>query len=424
MNGLRILITNWTLAGRHGSVLYTHDLALGLFRNGHLPIVYSPELGEVAEELRAATIPVVLDLRCLAAPPAVIHGNSHPDLMAALLHFPGVPAVHACHAWGLHESGPPRFPRVRRYLAVDDTCRDWLVCTQEIPEDRVRVVFNGVDLRRFTSRFPLPARPQRALLFSNYASEQAGLPVVRAACQHAGLSLDVMGEAAGHPCARPEERLGHYDLVLAKGRCAREALAVGCAVVLCGARSAGPLVTSANWQQLQRLNFGRRALRDPLRADVLVRAIKDYDAADATTVARQVRARVGLDATVQDVAALYHEVIAEQARAGCSDWESERRAIAAYFQEMDTFQLIRRIQHDHGRAVAARDAAEAQWAAVRVELTAAQAELATAQAELAATRATLVDMHNSSLVRLRNRLARMPLLGRCLRTLAGRARAG
>ena len=54
MPALTVLITNWTLAERGGSVLYTRDLALELLAQGHRPVVFSPEPGDVGNELRAA----------------------------------------------------------------------------------------------------------------------------------------------------------------------------------------------------------------------------------------------------------------------------------------------------------------------------------------------------------------------------------
>ena len=61
--GLRILLTNYTLSTRSGSELFVWDLATGLQARGHEPLVYAPTLGRLAHELRAATIPVVADLR-------------------------------------------------------------------------------------------------------------------------------------------------------------------------------------------------------------------------------------------------------------------------------------------------------------------------------------------------------------------------
>lgn len=43
--GMRVLITNNTLAGRAGSELYVRDLALALLRRGHTPLAYSTNLG-------------------------------------------------------------------------------------------------------------------------------------------------------------------------------------------------------------------------------------------------------------------------------------------------------------------------------------------------------------------------------------------
>ena len=45
---------------------------------------------------------------------------------------------------------------------------------------------------------------------------------------------------------RPEAILGDYDLVFAKARAAMEAMATGCAVILCDRVGAGPLVCRAN----------------------------------------------------------------------------------------------------------------------------------------------------------------------------------
>lgn len=107
MCSLRILIANTTLASLTGTETYARDLALGLLRKGHTPIVYSPELGEIARELRDATVPVVNDLNAIGSTPDVIHGNHNTELMAALLHFP--PSQRSfCHSWTEWSSSPPR----------------------------------------------------------------------------------------------------------------------------------------------------------------------------------------------------------------------------------------------------------------------------------------------------------------------------
>src|SRR5437764_10996660 len=123
MRTLRVLITNATLAGRTDTEVFVRDLAVGLLRRGHTPVVYAPGPGELAGEIARAGVAVVEDLAALSVPPDLIHGQHHPEAVTALLRFPGAPALFVCHDRLAWHDRPPRFGRVRRYVAVDDTCR-------------------------------------------------------------------------------------------------------------------------------------------------------------------------------------------------------------------------------------------------------------------------------------------------------------
>jgi hypothetical protein len=118
MPALKVLIANATLATLTGTETYVRDLALGLLRKGHSPIVYAPRLGEIAQQLRRATIPVVDDLSSISTTPDIIHGNHNTELITALLHFANIPAVFFCHSWTDWVSSPPMHPRILRYVAV------------------------------------------------------------------------------------------------------------------------------------------------------------------------------------------------------------------------------------------------------------------------------------------------------------------
>ncbi len=56
----------------------------------------------------------------------------------------------------------------------------------------------------------------------------------------------------------PERILPRYDLVFAKGRCALEAMAAGCAVIVCDAVGLGEMVTHGSVEEMRRWNFGAR----------------------------------------------------------------------------------------------------------------------------------------------------------------------
>ncbi len=404
---LRVLLTNLTLASRTGTEAYVRDLALALQRRGHAPLVYSPRLGEIAEEIRAATVPVIDDLDKAPFRPDVIHGQHHPEVMAALFRHPGVPAVFVCHDWEAWCDEPPRFPRLLRYVAVDDTCRDRLMLEAGIEERRVEVLLNFVDLDRFRGRSALPPKPSRALVFSNLASEANALPAIREACRRHAIALDAVGAAAGRAVSKPEAILGDYDLVFARGRSALEAMAVGAAVIVCGAERLGSLVKSERFDEMRRLNFGRRLLQRRLDADAVAEEIAGYDAADAAAVSRRVCATASLDAAVDRWIAIYEEVIDEGRSLDAGDGDREWRAASRYVRDWE-------------RQWIALDRWLCDREASQRELDVRLADHERLGRELASARAELARHYASTAVRLRNRLVGVPLLGALFRTLARR----
>ena len=334
MPGLKVLIANATLASFTGTETYVRDLALGLLRKGHSPIVYAPQLGDIADQLRCSTVPVVDNLNSVATIPDIIHGNHNTELMTALLQFETVPAVFFCHSWTDWISAPPSHPRIMAYVAVDDTCRDRIVLEHGISAESVRVQLHGVDLERFKRREPLPERPGRAVVFSNNANHWTHLNAVREACNRARIELDVIGSGVNASTKQPESLLPKYDLVFAKARCALEALAVGSAVILCDAAGSGPLVTASELDRLRRLNFGIRALSEKVDANLLAREIARYDAGDAAEVSRRVRESSDVRAVVDDAIALYNQVIEEFRERPPAHSTAESRAMAEYLRWM------------------------------------------------------------------------------------------
>ncbi len=312
-----------------GTEIVVRDLAFAFRNLGHESIVFSPSLGRIAEEVRTTGIHVTNDLLTLTGPPDIIHGHHHRALIEALLRFPDTPAIYLCHDATSVMDEPLFFPRIRRYLAVDERCRSRVERTLGAKAGEIGIIPNAVDLHRFQPRDPLPVRPRRAVVFSNYAHRGTHLKAIVAACRRAGLHLDVMGETAGTQSATPEQMLPNYDLVFAKGRCALEALAVGNAVVLCDFAGAGPYVTSDQLDHFRRMNFGRSLLTNPLDAETIAKEIARYDTTDAAEVTRRTRAEAGLaDAAIHWIA-LYTDVI-QSFNSKDMDRTAEYHAVADY----------------------------------------------------------------------------------------------
>jgi hypothetical protein len=398
----RVLITNNTLAGRAGTELYVRDVAAELLARGHQVVAYSSVLGEVADEIRAATVSVVDRLDPVSIPPDVIHGHHHLETMTALLHYPEVPAVFFCHGWLPVEEMPPKFPRILRYVAVDRTCRDRLIDENGIAPERVRLLLNFVDLKRFKPRGPLPEKPARALVLSNQATESGNLPAIRGACARFGISPDAAGHAVGNPTACPEKLLRGYDLVFAKGRAALEALAVGAAVIVCDAVGAGPMVTPRNVEALRQLNFGIRALRNRIDVETISAEIARYNASEAEEVTRWVRSNARMDDAVDQLVALYEEVIEEHRQRPKPDTTEEMRAASAYLRQWLPNLSVQR---------------EARERLTR-EIDHLKAVISQLEAERNTARQALAETLGSSTLRLRDWLVDLPVIGARMKSLA------
>lgn len=401
---LRILLTNNTLALRAGSELFLSDVAQGLLRRGHLPVAYSTTLGDLGEELQSKTIPVINDLNALQEPPDVIHAQHHLEAMSAMLHFPETPVVYYCHGWLPWQERPVVFPNISTYVAVDDLCRERLLTTPGIASEQVRTLYNFVDLKRYQPRAPLPEQPQSALIFSNQASDQNYAGLIRAACRARGIErVDLIGQSSGNVQPRPEELLPQYDVVFAKARCALEAMAVGCAVVVTERYGVGGLVTSQNMQQLRRLNFGVRTMQAaPLTEASIVDALSGYNAADASKVSQWIRQEADLEQYLDQLELLYHGAV-QRSQDETVSTASKFRAAANYLQELAP--LVKRQAEVEQRAAGFEQRAQL----LEQQLQQLQSQLQERQTEQEQTAHEYAEFRGSVAGRLALKLQRMRL---------------
>jgi hypothetical protein len=307
---LQVLIANFCMDGFTGTELYAHDLAMELSRLGHVPVVYTSSVGGVSEELSAAGIRVITSLGRTDFRPDIIHGNHRFETLAAIRRFPDTPALFVCHDHQNWLCIPPLHSHILKYFGVSDLCLARLRASG-VPEGKIGRIYNFVDLQRFAPRPPLPQRPKRATVFSNYARAGGYLPAIAEACRQEGMELQVVGKGVGNQVERPEEILGQYDIVFAKAKAAMEAMAVGCAVVLCDFGGVGPMVMSGDFARLREMNFGFQALTEEHTPENLVREIRRYDPRDAGKVRDLLRSSSGLDRAVADMVAIYTETMSE-----------------------------------------------------------------------------------------------------------------
>ena len=153
-----VLITNIALYHRSGTEVVVEQLADGLRRRGHRPIVFAPLLGSLAEEMRARGHLVTDNPAGLTIRPDIIHAHHTGPAMAALAAHPGVPALFVCNDGSSGFDALPPHPRVRRIFAVDERCRARLVA-EGADAVAVELLPNAVDLSRVPKRTPPSLRP-------------------------------------------------------------------------------------------------------------------------------------------------------------------------------------------------------------------------------------------------------------------------
>jgi len=324
---LTVLITNIAFSFRSGTEIVVDQIARGLNQRGHRPIVFSTyNKGAMADTLRRQGIAVVDRLAQVGAEPDIIHGQHNVTTVMAMMAFPQCPVIFSCHDFDAPKDRALLVTRVRRYIAVDEICRERLL-TDGVQAGQIVTLYNAVDLEQYPRRDPLPPRPRTVLVLTKGADH---LAVARSASERAGLTFEALGSGVDAIVDDLPQRLRRYDIVIATARTAKEAIAAGCAVIVGDHRGFAGLVTRDVVAEWRRHNFGRKILTTPMTEDNLLGAIAGYDAADAAAVTDFIRAEDGLDAHIDKLERLYREVIEQGPRV---DVAGDMKALSVFLED-------------------------------------------------------------------------------------------
>jgi hypothetical protein len=423
--GLDVLVTSIDLDGLAGANLYVRDVAMGLQATGHHPTVYSPRLGVLAKDLRAAGIPVVVDLDDLESVPQVVHANQTVQAYEAAIRFPSVPIVFVCHGPSAWMAEPPRLDGALIHVAVGTATQARLL-DAGVPHERLRLIPNGVDTDRFQpSGRRLPEQPQRALVFSNNAVADGGYAeLVRQACTRRGIQLDVRGRGVGLPIERPEEELPSYDLVFARGRCAREAIACGCGVVLMDIEGMATFVGPEEVRPYDGGAFGSATFTRTHDVDAIGAEIDRFDPAVVLAAAELLRHIGSLQVMTERLVDCYLAAM-EGNLARQPDPAADLQALLQLLPtlsglglERDELHLAKHLLHQHAVHLEQRVlSAEPALDQARAELAQVRAELGQVRSDLAHVEAELVELRGTRVVRARNKAFGAGRAGAALRSL-------
>lgn len=306
---MRILITNIWLDTHGGTEVYVRDLATSLLKRGIQVEVYSPVTGIIATEMRQQGIPVVDQVDALTGIPDIIHAHHYEATMKVLMKFPSVPAVYFLHDRTHPADVPPKHPNIIKYIAVDYNCLDRIIVDHGIGKGHTGVIHNWVDTSRFLTRRQVNLKPEKALVFSNYANHENHFKLIQKACQSEGIVLDGVGLGFGNANRYPEKILGGYDIVFAKAKSAMEALSTGAGVIVCDYRGLGEMIDSNNFDLNRKYNFGMKMMTRSIHVDLIREEIARYNSLENLLIASRIRKEADLNKTIDKIVELYKDTI-------------------------------------------------------------------------------------------------------------------
>jgi len=94
------------------------------------------------------------------------------------------------------------------------------------------------------------------------------------------------------------------------------------------------MVTSAELDRLQRLNFVLQTLQEPVTPDAIAHELGRDDPQDAALVSQRLRTTAGRDAALASMIALYKDVIEAHRQDGAYDPRLDLQAVALYLQAL------------------------------------------------------------------------------------------
>jgi len=330
---MRILIPTKRSDLIGGKESYVRDLAVGLGRRGHQVAVLSEMDDKGIRSMTSEGIVVCENLATVPFEPDIIHGQIILQTLMALTVYTRAPAIYQVHSAG-PLGNPLKHPRIYRYGGMTESIVARVAIEQGIPLSSTVVIRNSIDLRRFPIlRAPAP-RPTRALFYNSYHRPGSDTyEAVRTAVVTSGLSLDSIGVPFGKRVENPERVLPDYDLVFAAGVSAMEALSCGCAVVILGMTSCGPLVDPDNLDRFLASNFALPFNAARVDEGAVKAEIGRYNADACAAVTHRVRAVCDGEAMLDLVMEVYEDVIEEHRRRRPPE-DEERAAVATLLRRL------------------------------------------------------------------------------------------
>jgi len=275
---MRILITCYRL-DLTGSSTFTFTLASAL-RSRDIDVdVFSPFPEILSNRLEQRGVRVSKSLEQVASEKYDCIIAQH-NILASLIRSvkPEVPMLFVSHgilrAQAFLEQPPSEDINIQKYIAVSEEVKDNLISSHRISADDIEVVWNCVDVNRFSPRGEINERPEVVLFISNRFTSKV-YRTIRDACEKLQLKLIVIGKTKR--VFNTEYYINKADIVISLGRGIIEAMACGRAAIVYDYQGGDGMITKDNIDEIRKYNFSGRRFKEKYVVAALIREISKYD---------------------------------------------------------------------------------------------------------------------------------------------------
>lgn len=277
---MKILLGNNTLSFLGGSETWTQTLAIQLKEMGHDVYGFSPELGIIADNLKAKGIVCYNDMSTSGVKPFsfvlqekqelefdVIIANHNHIVDYLRSQFPKTPIISTVHGI-IHKvqddlgkmviapEHPALDAKVNQFVSVSEEVQEILKKNYNIDSMIVR---NFFDTTKYEAKRPInPISPKVFLVNSNYfGGHDPEIEVIREVTRHYGARLIAVGQNFG-PSNDLMQAIEEADVVVGMGRSVMEGVCAGRLGIVHGRWGTGGIINQENINSLRGRNFSGR----------------------------------------------------------------------------------------------------------------------------------------------------------------------
>jgi hypothetical protein len=270
---MRIVIGALALANPAGTETYVSLVARELQRLGHDVVVVAEELGAMAAHMQRQGVVVTSATAGLPDGCDAILANDTPSAASLAARFPGARLVHVAHSDVFDHQLPVLVPGVTDAVVV---CSDRFAARMQalaldVPVVRLRL---PVDIDHYLGTGPLPQRPRRALIVSNYLTGERRRALVDAWAGQ-GVTCTQIGVLT-EPQFDPAPAMRAADIVVAKAGAALEGMACERAVYVYDQFGGDGWITPDNYAAFEADNLAGLASAGPRTPAQLAADLADY----------------------------------------------------------------------------------------------------------------------------------------------------